>query len=363
MVRRENFRELKNYKVIPGVSVATQHRMLVMEMKAVRKRTSPRERTKRTRWWTLDQEELKDAFISKAREHLCSLEAEGKETNWKETYSRIMQLANGELGESTPGKYLEKESWWWNDAVQQAVSEKRRLFREWQRTREENDQKRYKEANKECKRVLAIAKENAYSQLYEELKGKEGRKKIYKLANARKRMATDIGRITAVKNKDGTLLTGDDEVKGRWLDYFDDLLNIENEREDLEGILPVQGPIEEIYLEEVIIQIGKMKKNKACGPDCLPIEVAKALGDEGAIWMTGVLNETMRKGIPEEWRTSTITPIYKQKGDPLECANFRGIKLLSHTLKLWERVVEGRLKKIVNISERQYGFQPGKSAI
>ena len=79
--------------------------------------------------------------------------------------------------------------------------------------------------------------------------------------------------------------------------------------------------------------------------------------------MTGVLNEAMRKGIPEEWRTSTITPIYKQKGDPLECNNFRGIKLLSHTLKLWERVVESRLRKMVNISERQYGFQPGKSTI
>ena len=111
-----------------------------------------------------------------------------------------------------------------------------------------------------------------------------------------------------------------------------------------------QGPIEEIYLEEVITQMGKMKKNKACGPDCLPIEVAKALGDEGAIWMTGVLNEAMRKGIPEEWRTSTITPIYKQKGDPLECNNFRGITLLSHTLKLWERVVESRLRKMVNIN-------------
>ena len=185
----------------------------------------------------MNQEELKDAFISKAREHLCSLEAEGKETNWKETYSRSMELAKEELRESTPGKYLEKESWWWNDAAQQAVSDKRRLFREWQRTKEENDQKRYKEANKECKRVAAIAKENACSQLYEELKGKEGRKKIYKLANARKRRAKDIGRVTAMKDKDGTLLTWDDEVKGRWLDYFDDLVNIENEREDLEGIL------------------------------------------------------------------------------------------------------------------------------
>ncbi len=58
------------------------------------------------------------------------------------------------------------------------------------------------------------------------------------------------------------MLTGEDEVNDRWLGYFDDLLNVENEREDLEGILLVQGPIEEIYLEEVITQMGKMKKNK-----------------------------------------------------------------------------------------------------
>ena len=66
-----------------------------------------------------------------------------------------------------------------------------------------------------------------------------------------------------------------------------------NERYDLEGILPVglQGPLEEIYLEEVITQLGK-DRNKECGPDCLSIELSKALRDEGALWMIGVLNES-----------------------------------------------------------------------
>ena len=73
-------------------------------------------------------------------------------------------------------------------------------------------------------------------------------------------MAMDIGRVTAFKDKDATLLTGDDEDKDIWLGHFDDLLNFENEREDLEGILPVQGHIEEIYIDEVITPLGKMKK-------------------------------------------------------------------------------------------------------
>ena len=65
---------------------------------------------------------------------------------------------------------------------------------------------------------------------------------IYKLGDERKRMATDIVRVTAAKY--ATLLTGDDEVKDIWIGHFDDLLNIENERDNLEGILPVQGPLE-----------------------------------------------------------------------------------------------------------------------
>ena len=93
MVRRENLRELKNCKVIPGESVATQHRMQVIEMNALRKRMSPREITKRTRWWKLNQEEPKDAFIPKAREHLCSFKWKQREK--KQTGRRnILELCN-----------------------------------------------------------------------------------------------------------------------------------------------------------------------------------------------------------------------------------------------------------------------------
>ena len=55
-----------------------------------------------------------------------------------------------------------------------------------------------------------------------------------------------------------------------------------------------------------------------------------------------------------------MIPIFKNKGDTQNCSNYRGIKLICHSLKIWERVVEARLRMLVAISEQQYGFVQGK---
>ena len=58
---------------------------------------------------------------------------------------------------------------------------------------------------------------------------------------------------------------------------------------------------------------------------------------------------------------SVLIPIYKDKGESKECGNYRGIKLMSHTMKLWERVVEARLRQEVEIGDQQFGFMPWRS--
>nr|XP_016492297.1 PREDICTED: uncharacterized protein LOC107811812 [Nicotiana tabacum] len=40
-----------------------------------------------------------------------------------------------------------------------------------------------------------------------------------------------------------------------------------------------------------------------------------------------------------------------------------GITLLIHMIKVWERVIEGRLRRCVSIYENQFGFMPGRSTI
>jgi len=62
-----------------------------------------------------------------------------------------------------------------------------------------------------------------------------------------------------------------------------------------------------------------------------------------------------------EWRKSILVPLYKNKGDIQSCLNYRGIKLMCHTIKFWERVIEHMLRQNVTISENQFGFMPGRS--
>ena len=51
------------------------------------------------------------------------------------------------------------------------------------------------------------------------------------------------------------------------------------------------------------------------------------------------------------------------KGKLTGLSNYRAIKLTSHTLKIYERVVNNRLKNIIRLHDNQWGFVEGKLTI
>ena len=77
--------------------------------------------------------------------------------------------------------------------------------------------------------------------------------------------------------------------------------------------------------------LKRMKGGKAMGPDGIPIEVWRCLGDVAIVWLTKLFNHIFwLNKMPDEWRRSILVPIYKNKGDIQSCTNYRGIKLMSH---------------------------------
>ena len=78
------------------------------------------------------------------------------------------------------------------------------------------------------------------------------------------------------------------------------------------------------------------------------------------------LKEALNKITDEEKisdirRRRILIPIFKNKGDIMNCGNYRGITLMCHSMKLYGRVHENRLRNVVSISDEQFGFVKGKS--
>ena len=115
--------------------------------------------------------------------------------------------------------------------------------------------------NKETKIKVLKAKEKVYEKMYKDLE-ENGAKNLYKLAKTRKRRSLDIDRMKFVKNGNGDILSQDEDIKQRWQEYFDELLNTRNRRDELGEADAVEGPIAEVTEEEVKKQMEKMKTVK-----------------------------------------------------------------------------------------------------
>ena len=55
-----------------------------------------------------------------------------------------------------------------------------------------------------------------------------------------------------------------------------------------------------------------------------------------------------------------MVPIFKGKGDVMICGSYIGVKLLEHDMNIIERVLERRIRALVDFDEAQFGFMPGK---
>ncbi|KAK3554110.1 hypothetical protein QTP70_019211 [Hemibagrus guttatus] len=361
LCRRGNLKEISDCKVVVGESVARQHRMVVCRMTLMVCKTKRSKIEKKTKWWKLKKQECCEEFRQKLRQALGGQVV--LPDDWETTAEVIRETGRKVLGVSSGRRKEDKETWWWNEEVQDSVQRKRLAKKKWDMDRTEENRQEYKELQRRVKREVSKAKQKAYEELYTRLDTREGEKDLYRLARQRDRDGKDVQQVRVIKDRDGRVLTSEESVQRRWKEYFEELMNEENEREKrVEGVNSVEQKVDKIRKDEVRKALKRMKSGKAVGPDDIPVEVWKCLGEAAVEFLANLFNRVLEsERMPEEWRRSVLVPIFKNKGDVQSCSNYRGIKLMSHTMKVWERVVEARLRKVVEICEQQYGFMPRKS--
>ena len=103
----------------------------------------------------------------------------------------------------------------------------------------------------------------------------------------------------------------------------------------------------------------KIKLGKVSGRLEVSMEMINASGKVGIDVIMKLCQKVLdKRGMPENWKTSVMVPIYKGKGDMTNCGAYRGVKLLEHGMKIVERVLEKRIGALVKVNGMQFDFIP-----
>ncbi|KAK3510389.1 hypothetical protein QTP70_005861 [Hemibagrus guttatus] len=214
--------------------------------------------------------------------------------DWETTAEVIRETGRKVLGVSSGRRKEDKETWWWNEEVQDSIQRKRLAKKKWDMDRTEENRQEYKELQRRVKREVSKAKQKAYDELYTRLDTREGEKDLYRLARQRDRDGKDVQQVRVIKDRDGRVLTSEESVQRRWKEYFEELMNEENEREKrVEGVNSVEQKVDKIRKDEVRKALMRTKSGKAVGPDNIPVEVWKCLGEAAVEFLASLFNRVL----------------------------------------------------------------------
>ena len=93
------------------------------------------------------------------------------------------------------------------------------------------------------------------------------------------------------------------------------------------------------------------------------LKLFKEGGDKCLESLTNIFNDILFKDkLLEEWMLNSSV-IFKGKGDPFNPNSYRGVKLLEHAFKLYEKILDRRLREVLDIDKMQYEFMPGRETV
>ena len=366
---------LKDVHVYRGVTAGLSDHFLVEGKMVVAKEWGKKlggSKKEAVRVEELCKQEKEHEYQEKVQERYNTVkerEVGAVEDEWGLFKENVMGCASDICGKRIVGGGIRKGSEWWNERVKMKIEEKKRAYEEWLQCKNYESYERYKEKKTEVKQEVKEAKRAAdfrwgqgFGRDFE-----QDKKKFWKEVK-RVRKGSSRSEET-VKDGNGRSVKGN-EARKRWAEYFESLLNIEDDREaDVRVIESVEVPIfgdeneREITKDEVERALGETKVGKAAGMDGVRAEMLKKGGVSVLEWLVRLFNICfMLSVVPVDWVCACIVPLFKGKGDVFECGNYRGISLLSVVGKVYGRVLINRIRDKTEqvISEVQGGFRRGR---
>lgn len=373
IVERENRMAINDVVVKRGFEIHSDHYLVVAKIKRHKEgliQENKKASSETIRAYKLKVERIArlyenkvDKELEKIQVDLSSLELEEM---WLLLRKTIIQAAKEVCGTFRRNNN-KKQTAWWTEEVKQQVKFKKEKWQKYLSNKTGTNYEAYKQQRLIVKNLVLQSKQKSWAEFGEKLEkdSKSNQKLFYRvLKNLR-----NTNRTTAltIKNKKGDVLKKEEDIMDRWREHFQELLNeneeVENNAAEVtERERQIDNNESNITIEELTDAIRELKNGKSPGADKITAEMVKAMGERGTNLLLEIFKRIwIEERIPKEWEMGLIVPLFK-KGDSSDCNNYRGITLLSTVLKLFEKIIEKRLRKEIEptLSEAQSGFRKGR---
>ena len=139
---------------------------------------------------------------------------------------------------------------------------------------------------------------------------------IFTLVKFMKKDRTDIEGGRYMSKKDRKLGFSKKDRKIILKNHMEEIMNKKNDWYYVTEGSMVEGPTKNVIYEEMMIAIKVMKPGKAAGSSEVCAKMISASGEVRVSVMVELCQRMSDgKGMPDEWQTSVLVPIFKGKGD------------------------------------------------
>ena len=369
-------RSLQDVRVRRGADVASDHHLLAARLKLKLKKnwmeTTTTKRQKYNVSLLKDKKTREEFRVSLTNKYLMLQELPAEEVTIENQWQRVKDTLTSTCQEVVGSKKHQQKEWISAGTlckIQERKQKKAAVNNSRTRAEKAKAQEDYYKSNKEVKRSARADKRNYINSLAEEAEEAAASNNMKQLYETTRKLSGKYSRPERpVKDKAGNTIQGTERQLQRWAEHFEELLN-RPAPQNPPDIVPADKDLdincEKPTREEIRKAVKLLSNGKAAGPDDIPAEALKA-DLETIVEMLHPLFEMIweKEEVPTNWKEGYLIKLPK-KGDLSNCANYRGITLLSVPGKVFNRILLERIKTTVGplLRDEQAGFRQNRSCV
>lgn len=352
---KERYRNsIISVKTYPGADVGSDHNPLVASMRVKMKKLIRKTQNTKIDAKRLKEPEIKQRMTEEVNKNLMRVRKQIFETNETDAKWNIMETTITETQRTilNPTTTNKKKPWMTDYILQ--LMENRRGYKN-------KDQIKYKEIHRQIHKEIKHAKEKWLTEQCNEIEEYQRKHDSFKEHKKIKEITHTYRKrnIGVLKDTDGRIIIDVKEKLRTWIKYIEELF--EDDRAEETQINNQNNTYLPILQEELRHALKNTKNGKSTGPDQIPVETLKCLNEETIELILNLFNSVYTSGIiPKQWLLSTFCTLPKAS-NANQCNDYRTISLISHTLKVFLKIIHGRIYRKIeeNIDSSQFGFRSG----